>query len=153
MGIRGLIVAVAAGILFIASAGARDGESPPSQTNFQKSNDKIKQLQKERIATLKMTVDVETHLFQIGKSSHEAVLEAKVLVCEAELDAAEKPSDRITALKSLVDVLKDCEELAKVRKNNAEGTEAGVLKARARRLEAEIRLEQAQAEQVEPGSE
>jgi hypothetical protein len=153
MGIRGLIVAVAAGILFIASAGARDGESTPSQTNIQKSNDKIKQLQKERVATLKMAVDVETHLFQIGKSSQEAVLEAKVLVCEAELDAAEKKSDRITALKSLVDVLKEYEELAKVRTNIAEGTEVGVLKARARRLEGEIRLEQARAEHVEQHNE
>jgi membrane fusion protein (multidrug efflux system) len=68
-----------------------------------------------------------------------------VLLSEAELDAAEKEADRVAALKSLVEVLQELEETAKARKANAEGSEAPVLKIKARRLEAEVRLERAQA--------
>jgi len=139
MRILALIVIVAAGT-FLPSARAQD-----KGNQALKSADKVKELQQERIATLKAMADVETALLKTGKTSPEAVLEARVLLGEAELDAAEKESDRITVLKNLVDVLKELEQTAKARKNAAEGTEAAVLKVKARRLEAEIRLEQARA--------
>jgi membrane fusion protein, multidrug efflux system len=154
MRIPALILAVAAGTLLFALASAQDGGSQSSKQETRQSADKVKELQKERIATLKAMTDVETRLHQNGKASPEAVLEARVLVCEAELDAAEKESDRITVLRNLVEVLKEHEEVAKARKKSAEGTEVSVLKVKARRLEAEIRLERAQAQEqaknVEP---
>jgi hypothetical protein len=143
MRIHALILAVAAGTLLLAAAGAQDGGSQPSK---QAAAGRVKELQQERIATLKAMVEVQTALHKIAKASPEDVLEARGLVCEAELDAAEKESDRIAILKNLVEVLKDLEETAKARKRSAEGTEAAVLKAKARRLEAEIRLERVRAQ-------
>jgi len=159
MRILALIVAVAAGTLLMASASPKDPENPPSKAEAQKSTDKVRALQKDRINTLKAVADLETRLYQSGKASPEAMLEARVLVCDAELDAAEKESDRITVLKSLVAELKEYEELARARKESAKGTEVAILKVKARRLEAEIRLEQAQgrgqgqAKNVEPAHE
>ena len=141
MGIRTLILAATAGALLLAPASAQDDESQSVKQEVQKSADKVKELQQERIATLKTIVEMETALHKMGSASPESVLEARMLVCEAELDAAENESDRITILKNLVQVLKDLEESAKARKKAAEGTEAAVLKVKARRLEAEIRLE------------
>lgn len=145
MRICALILALAAGTLLSAPASARDSETQSSKQVPQQSADKVKELQKERIATLKTVAEMETWLHKKGMASPEAVVEARVLVCEAELIAAEKDSDRITLLQNLVEVLKEHEELAKARKMAAEGTEVSVLKVKARRLEAEIRLEQARA--------
>ena len=138
-----LILTVAVAMLPMPPASAQDKGEASSSQETEKSTDKVKELQQERIATLKAVAEMETLLYQRSKTSLEDVHEAKVLVCEAELDAAEKESDRITVLQNLVEVLKQYEELAKVRKQNAQGTEAAVLKAKARRLQAEIRLKQA----------
>jgi membrane fusion protein (multidrug efflux system) len=144
-----LILSVAAAVLLMLPASAQDNGEASSAEETEKSTDKVKELRRERIAALQAMAEIETSLYQKGKTSLEEVQEAKVLVCEAELDAAEKESDRIALLQNLVEVLKQYEELAKVRKQTARGTEAAVLKARARRLEAEIRLEQAR--QQDPG--
>jgi biotin carboxyl carrier protein len=69
-----------------------------------------------------------------------------VLLAEAELDAAEKAADRITILKKLVEALKQYEEVAKAKKERAEASEVPILMIKARRLEAEIRLERAQSQ-------
>jgi membrane fusion protein (multidrug efflux system) len=157
MRLPALILAVAAGTLLSVPVRAQDGEGQSSKQETRQSADKVKELLRERIATLKAMTDMETVLHKNGNGPPEAALEARVLVCGAELDAAEKESDRITVLKSLVEVLKKYEEVAKARKKSAEGTEAAVLKVKARRLEAEIRLEQAhgqrQAKNVEPAHE
>lgn len=143
MRIQALLLAVVAGAILLTLARAQDGESPRGK---QETSDKVKALQQERIATLKTMAEVETALHSIGHASPEEVLEARVLVGEAELDAAETGPDRITCLKNLVEVLKELEETANGRKNSAEGTETPVLKAKARRLEAEIRLERERAQ-------
>lgn len=142
MRIVALLLTVATGTLLMAPASAED--TPGEQEN-RKSADKVNELQRERVATLKTLAEVETSLLKIGRTSPETVLEARALVCEAELDVAEKASDRITALKSLVEVLKELEGTAKARQAAAEASAAPMLKVKARRLEAEIRLERAQA--------
>jgi hypothetical protein len=146
-----LILTVMAATLLIARASPQDGVNSSRKDQAEESGRKIKELQKERIATLKEMADISTRLFQNGRGSFEAALEARVLVFEAELDAAEKESDRITLYKDLVKVLKEYEELAKERVKMARGTEAAVLKAKARRLEAEIHLEQAKARAAKEG--
>jgi membrane fusion protein, multidrug efflux system len=140
-----LILTVVAATLLTAPASPQDRVNPSRKEQLQQAAKKVKELQKERIATLKAMADVNTRLFQSGKASFEEALEAMVLVFEAELDAAEKETERIKLYKNLVDVLKGYEEVARQRVQTARGTEAAVLKARARRLEAEIHLEQAKA--------
>ncbi|MBS0201399.1 MAG: efflux RND transporter periplasmic adaptor subunit [Planctomycetes bacterium] len=141
MRVRVLILTVVAGTVLMGLARAQDGGDPSRKPEVQKTANKIRDLQQERIATLKTMAEMESLLVKSGKASPESALEARVLVCEAELDAAEKESDRIPFLKNLVEVLKEYEEVARARKNSARGTEVDVLKVKARRLEAEIRLE------------
>jgi len=88
---------------------------------------------------------VETELYKSGNASPEAVQEARIVVCEAEVDAAENEADRVAALKSLVELLTQREETAKSRKEQARATDADIFKVKARRLETEIRLAKAQA--------
>ncbi len=140
------IVVVVAGVVLIAAASAQEKEAKRGKQERAKPADRVKELQQERVASLKMLVEIEASLLKTAKTTPEAVLEAKVSVCEAELEAAENDTDRIAVLKSLVDVLKELEETAKARKAAAEATEVPVLKAKSRRLQAEIRLEQLQTQ-------
>lgn len=109
----------------------------------EESAKRIKELQKEQIATLKKMVNQATVQFQSGRISYEPVMEARLLLLKAELDAAEKEADRITVLKNFVEAMKQGETLAKAIFESGQGTELAVLSFRARRLDAEIQLERA----------
>jgi outer membrane protein TolC len=141
-----LIVMVAA--LPMAPANPQDKANPPRKDQADESAKKIKELQKQRIATLKEMADGITNLFQRGQGSFEEVLEARMLVHKAELDAAEKESDRIALYKNMVDLLKQTEEIAATKFKAARGSANSVLKVRAMRLEAEINLERAKAKEA-----
>lgn len=140
MRIVALILTVVAGVFPLALVSAEESGSKPG---VEKSADRIKQIEQERIATLKAAAETAAALHEIGQAPTEEVLEAMVLVHEAELDAVEKEADRIAGLQGLVKVLRELEETAKARKAAARGTEAAALRAKARRLEAELRLERA----------
>lgn len=146
MQVTARIVVVLAGMVLIAAASAQEKETKRSNQESAKPVDRAKELQKERVAILKTLVEVETSLLKNAKTTPEAMLEAKLSVCEAEFESAVQDADRIAALKGLVDVLKHLEETAKSRKAAAETTEVPVLKAKAQRLQAEIRLELLQAQ-------
>jgi outer membrane protein TolC len=143
-----LILTVMAAILLMAPASPQDRVKPSSKERIEESAKKVKELQKERIATLMQMADVITKLYQQGTVSFEEVYEARLMVLKAELDAAEKESDRITLFKNFVDVSKKFENLAEERVKTGRGTQASVLKVKARRLEAEINLERAKAKKA-----
>jgi outer membrane protein TolC len=143
-----LILTVMAVTLPMAPASSQDKENPPRRDQAEEAAKKIKELQKERIATLKQMADVISNQFRNGHVSFDEVLEANLLLHKAELDAAEKESDRISVYKNIVDVLKQYEEFAQARFERARGTYATFLKVRARRLEAEIDLERAKAKEA-----
>jgi membrane fusion protein (multidrug efflux system) len=145
-----LIQTIVAVALLTHPASSQDGVNLTRKEPIQKSSAKVKELQKERIAALKTMAELNTKLFQNGQASFDAVIEARVLVVEAELEAAVKESERVTIYKNLVDELKKYEDVAIQKVKLARGTEAAVLKIRARRLEAEIRLEQAAGQKPEP---
>src|SRR4051812_26944475 len=127
MRIPALILAVTAGTLLSSSVSAQEDRSQPFKQESKQFADKTTKLQQERIATLKRMTEVETDLLRIGKTPPEAVLEARVLLGEAELDAAQHEADRLIALQGLVEVLKELEETAKARKAAAEVSEAAIL--------------------------
>jgi outer membrane protein TolC len=108
----------------------------------------VKELQKERIATLKEAVDVIAELYKIQRAPPEEVTEARLLLLKAQLDAAEKESDRITLYKKIVDVMKEEEIVVESRFQGARVSPYSVLKAKARRLKAEIDLERAKAKEA-----
>jgi membrane fusion protein (multidrug efflux system) len=144
--ILALIPIIVAGILSMAPASAQDREDLARKQETQKSADKVKELQQQRLTTLKAMADLNTKLYQSGKASLEAALEARELVCEAELEAAETVSDRIAIFQHLVEVLKQHQEVAKEMKKSGRDTEAAVLAVKARLLDAEIHLETARTQ-------
>lgn len=141
MRISALILVAVIGTLLLFSAHAEEKNDAAA--------DRIQDLQRERISALKTMAEMQIRLFEIGKSSAGDVAEARVLVCEAELQVAANRSERIAALKKLVAVLKECENLAQARMAAAQDPESVVLQAKARRLDAEIRLERALAHPAE----
>lgn len=137
------LTAVAA-ILSVAPASPQDGVNPRAKEQIEASAQRIKDLQKERIAVLERVVEQLNALAQRAQAEPGEVMEATLLLFQARLDAAEKMADRVTLYKNLANLLKQYEEAAHQRAQAARGTEAALLKIRAKRLEAEIHLEQAQ---------
>jgi outer membrane protein TolC len=122
--------------------------APTPSTKAQKkeadeSARKIKELQKERIATLKELVDQAAGLINAGKAGYIDLLDARRMLLKAELDATEKEAERITIWKNEVDRWKDAEKAAEKLKESGRGTATSVLRFKAMRLEAEIELERA----------
>jgi hypothetical protein len=150
-----LILVAAAASLSAAPASPKDGASPPTKEQIKASEQKIAELQKKRIAILKDQVDDVTQVVALPRASGDyfgEAVEGTLLLLQAELGAAEKEADRISLYKKAAGSLKKYEELAndQVKAGNTAG--ATVLKIKARRLELEIRLEQAKAKEAKPGT-
>ena len=137
-----LIVMLMATTLVVSAANSQDKGGIKNQDE---STQKIKELQKEQIATLKEMTEAAAELFRRGAASVDEIYEARTLLFQAELDAAETDADRIKLYEGLVTTMKDYEELAIARKMAARGTHVAVLKVKARRLQAEIALERLKA--------
>ncbi len=106
---------------------------------------KIKELQKERIATLKKLSECVSDLYTFARATGAEVIDARRMLLKAKLDAAEKESERVTILKNFVDKWKESEKLAEELTKSARVSGAAVLQFKAMRLEAEIELERAKA--------
>jgi len=132
--------------LLMASAHSQDSVNLSSKQPAEEFAKRIKELQKERIATLKEMVDSITSLGTRGLASPEEVREARLQLLDAELDAAENESDRVKVYEKIVGVLKEYEHLAAEMAKATNGSPTAVLRIKARRLEAEIHLEQAKAQ-------
>jgi hypothetical protein len=133
-----LILSFATSALLVVAA-------EPRTERIDDSSAKIKELQKERIEALKQLVAISAKLYQSARASYDEALDAQVLLLKAELDAAEKPSDRVALYKDFVEMMKGYEKMAAAQKQAGRGTDAAVLKFKAKRLEAEIQLERAKA--------
>ena len=144
-----LILAVMAATLLMAPASPQDRVNLSRKERTEESAKKVKELQKERIATLKQVVDEDSRLEARGFVPFDEAIEARLLLLNAELDAAEKVSARVTLYKNIVDELKKFETFAERRVKLAQVATVSVLKAKARRLEAEIHLERAKAKEAQ----
>jgi hypothetical protein len=150
MKMRTLILVAATVIVPVASVRSQDGVVParePAETSAQK----IKNLQKERIATLKELVDGLDVLVKAARADFGELLEARLLLLQAELNAAEKGEERIALYKKTIDSFNQYEEWAKERVRAARANQTIVLRIKARRLEVEIQLEQAKAKAAKEG--
>lgn len=146
-----LILVATAVFLPVAPASPQGGVNSPVKAPAEASAQKIKDLQKERITTLRELVDQAFAGFRSAQVSYEEVLEAQLHLLNAELDAAEKESERIALYQKSVDVMKKSEEVANARAQTGRGSHTAVLKIKARRLEFEIRLEQAKVKEAKEG--
>ena len=145
-----LLVAAASGLL-ASPARPQDGEKSSPEKRADVSTQKVRELQKERIATLKDLADVLAALYQKGAVEASVVGEAKLMLFQAEMEVAATEADRVAICQKTVDALKEMEAMAKAHKQAARGTEASVLMFKALRLEAEIKLEQAKSKLAKKG--
>lgn len=123
--------------------GAEDKVNPPPKERTQDPSKKIKELQKERIATLKQAAEVSLRLAQRDRLDVQEAVEDRMTLLKAELEVTEKEPDRITLYTKVLEELKAYEEMAKARHQAARGTELPVHKIKAERLEVEIEIEKA----------
>ena len=128
--------------LLIAPAGAQEKPS------IEESTKKIKELQKERIETLEKVVGRAIAQFQRATSSYQDVLEAQTQLLQARLDTAEKESERIELYTKAIELLKQTEKVAQAQIAAGRETEMAALKIKARRLDVEIKLEQAKIKEA-----
>jgi hypothetical protein len=149
MKMSALVLTVIAATLQLVPASAQDAANPSRQQQIEDSVKKCKELQQQRIAVLETLVETNMAMFRSARIEFDEVVEAQSLLIEAQLDAAEKESERIALYKNMVELLKQDEQYAATRVQRGEGTRAPVLKITARRLEAEIRLEQAKAKEAQ----
>ncbi|VTR92523.1 unnamed protein product [Gemmata massiliana] len=140
------ILAGAVAVLLAVPAGAQEKINLLNKGKSEESAQKIKALQKERIAALKDVAEQTAALFKNGRTTADEVYEARLTALRAELDAAEKGPERVALHKSVVDVLKEYETWAVAQHEAARATAATALKVKARRLESEIHLERATIE-------
>jgi hypothetical protein len=145
------ILAVIAATLLVSPIRSQEGATPASKDKTDASAKKVQELRKERIAVLEKMTEQLAALFRTAKVDYVEVLEAQRLLLEAKLDAAETDKERVELYKQLVDVLKAREKSAEARRQAGREIEPNVLKARARRLEAEIHLEQAKMKAAKAG--
>ncbi|MBN9119998.1 MAG: hypothetical protein J0I06_12685 [Planctomycetes bacterium] len=146
-----LILAVAMAVLLTGRASSQDKANPPLKERTEESVKKVKELQKERIATLRKASEVSLKLAQAARLEVWDAVEDRMSLLNAELEVAEKGSDRITLYTKAVDDLKAYEELAKARFEAGRGTELAVHKAKAKRLGVEIQLERAKIREAKEG--
>ena len=132
--------ALIAAAVLLASAGARQERS---KDEIEASAKKVKELQRERIAILRSAADVSVTLARNARIQASEAIEDSIALLEAELEAAETESERISLYGKTVESLRGLEELARAQKEAARGTELDLLRIRARRLEVEMQLERA----------
>ncbi len=100
----------------------------------------LKSLQQEQIATLSKRVDILTRQYQAGAAVDDQVLTAQMELCEAKLDAADTPAERIAVLEEQLKMAESAEKLAQKQWDVGRVTEANVLAARSLTLKLKIKL-------------
>jgi len=108
-------------------------------------NSKVRELQEQRLATLRKLVNVTTDRFKNGQASSDELRSAARAQEEAELDLCSSAQERIVILERAVAEAKVCEEQDAKLAANKLLPETSLLKATADRLRQEILLEQARA--------
>jgi len=130
-------------VLPVAAASPQDGAKPTAKEQIEASEQKIKELKTQRLAVLKKLTGYFEELCKAKRGHVDGLLESRQLLTEAELEAAKTDAERIAILKNLVATLKGYETLAGGVVKAGQATEEVVLRAKAKKLEAEIRLERA----------
>ena len=108
-------------------------------------NGKVKELQKERLATLKTLSDLTVKDYKSGRVSFDRVHQAMRAVLDAELEMCESDKERVTILEEAVKLAKEYETIAEAQYKTGKVTQSDVLMAKVNRLDTEIALERVNA--------
>jgi hypothetical protein len=126
-----------------------DKKDSPNRLALQGKKDaKLKELLKERLATLKEVVKLTTADYQTGKVSFERLQLASEALLHARLELCDSDKERITVLEEAVALAKESEKNATQRYKAGTASQSDALMATAARLEAEIALERAKGKIV-----
>src|SRR5207237_10825703 len=106
---------------------------------------KVRELLKERLATLKEIAAQAEQAFRQNASSREEVMRARLQVHQAELDLCDSDAERIRVHEEIVAVAKEIEALINASQQEGVASSGVMLRARVQRLDAEIALERAKA--------
>lgn len=121
--------------------GSGPGRAAPGPKDSKAASDRLRELQKERVAALKEQLQGQFERVKIGKDPLIQYLDAVRELCEAELEIAESREGRMTAVQRAVTELKETEEMMAQLQAAGLQTKQGVAQAKAARLKAEIQLE------------
>jgi hypothetical protein len=106
---------------------------------------KVKELLKQRLATLKELVKATQAAYVQGKATFAELAQATTLLLKAELELCESDQERFAAHEKALTVAREYEKNAEQLHAAGQATQASVLAARATRLEVEIAYERAKA--------
>jgi hypothetical protein len=107
---------------------------------------KLAELLDEREATLKKLLEALQRRSEVGHATTEDVIQASIQLLKAQLDRAPTKDKRIDLHEKIVDNYRKAEDVARIRQREAQVPVDAVLKAKAKRLRAEIRLWRIQLE-------
>jgi C-terminal processing protease CtpA/Prc len=130
------ITALAAGFLLAADAPKENAEK------------KLRELHKDRIATLQQITDLYKAQIANGFVTREDIMQAKLQLLKAELDAANTDEERITIQSMIVEMMIEFEEMTAQVVMHSHVDRTVYLKAKAERLKAEIELERLKARNI-----
>lgn len=137
MALRISIVLLASMLWFSAKVGAAPvGKEAPPPTS-----DKLRQLQKERVAAIKEQLQGQYERVKLGKDPLLLFIEVIRDLGDAEFDLAETREQRLAALEGVVNRLREGEEQTEDLQRAGLQTKQGVAQIKAARIKAEIQLE------------
>jgi hypothetical protein len=134
-----LLLALSAGYFSLSTQRA-DAQEP---AKAEAKGSKQKELLKERLAVIREIAKLSTEAYKAGAASYDEVREAVRMVLQAELEQCDSDKDRITVLEKVVAEAKKMEEHAGQLSKTGQAPTRTALRAKADRLQAEIKLEQA----------
>lgn len=109
------------------------------------SDSRIKELLRERHATLKEVASTISSQYEAGQASSDLVYAANLAVHQAELDLCDTDKERVAVFEKMLPEAKAAEKDAGAAHQNGRENASVALKAKVNRLEIEIALERAKA--------
>jgi len=114
----------------------------PAQVSSQRT---VRSLQQDRLTVLQKISEIVSQRHRLGVGNLSEVLAAKQAATDAELDLCATDKERVIVLERLLEQAKSVEAQAEQQTQDGTVNEETALKAKAYRLQLEIRLEQARA--------
>src|SRR5262249_5458426 len=108
--------------------------------------DKIKELQKEHLATVTRIYELTLERYKSGHASPDQLLQSQAAILSAKLELAQTKQERIKAHEEMVRLAEQAQEHAQKLADAGQGTTSDALKAKAYLLRARIALEKAKSD-------
>jgi hypothetical protein len=142
---KSLVLGLVALAAFVVGTSVGDEDRTKQNQKPNEVEKKVTALKIQRRDVLAQLVEVRQSRFEAGVVTMDQVIWASAELCEAQLELTQNANERIKLLRQLVDGLSKIEQIAKIKFEVARSPIDELLKARAARIAAEIRLVREQA--------